>query len=997
MAINPVLTQDVHSKQLLPMCDRGEYLLMYRPSTSFAITVGWRTMKGTGDTFLTTHRIVFVKQMGNKFSREFSSIALPFTHVDDPRFRQPIFGSNYLEGTIRPVTEAPAPLKETGKFYVYFDSGCGMFLKGFFMYYARVRNNPAFTVNAHPFSSQPESRSAFVDPSDPTHVYLTQPETVDSNGQPQGATEPNHQTGDGDDSNKRPGWLDGASQGTKTGTGAASVDDQTYLNGYTPDMVTMAGRYFMVETISILTDACGQPSTSEYLETHGLPGYTRWYSEAPAGIPAVYRAVGDIVTTRLPRVEVIYNDFRYIFGNGIGVTGNSVLLRMKCARCSSRGATLVVVNVDTGSKSVFSMDNYGSITKQTEANANYQSKCSSSLTGVGAILAALNSLSKLDNQIQDTLVLITDRNLPYAAGTRQFLDDYFGNAEFPWHSGWLHHAIALELGYGRCGTYELNYEGIDGYTPNLDVLTSFLSAAKHSDLDASPVSLWTRIGRMSANSRAHLPHVAMLPRTISSYTLTCARLAGPRDDNSGEKLLSTLTMVMRMHNNMDTVLERNANYYQMTSRESYVPASLYLLLIPCLLLGPTAELLYSGYLWDFHVLITALTVFIINVPMGSWLSYRYLVTAGSSGFENLDESSLSQVRLALVLLVLGCTVSLVLNLLLARLLGPRVFTSFVHGRSVLVRHELLEKLGYNVRPLTVLGRVSDKLRRLFSAVLVKVQAIMARFGSSGSNSPTMDAKKRLTPSRFSLLLERWRSRYRDRAPSAATSTASTDTSSSRRGSELEHRDFSTAEVQTESQNHLDAMGGTNMVCPTNSGLPAPNYLISLGTLFLSLVFLYSLMIFHWPLAVVLSLMLVPSLRRVRVWNHTRCKCCVDILVCGMYLLFMVLLSTTRNVLSPEQRRMVDRAFSKGPLASLNFIIHPLYNLYVSLRAYSVSDIISTIRSPFIAEKILELARQHVMLGSSTLPLIWFCAVPVVFHIVLIYTLGRFYKPAIRSQ
>ncbi|GIX65046.1 uncharacterized protein BcabD6B2_44810 [Babesia caballi] len=131
---------------------------------------------------------------------------------------------------------------------------------------------------------------------------------------------------------------------------------------------------------------------------------------------------------------------RYVFGTGLGVTGSSVLLRLKCARCSSRGASLVVVNIDTGSKSAFAMDAKGNVFKPKGGDTDGHRRCTSSATGAAVALAALRAMAHFDNQAQDLIVLITERNLPYAAGTRQFLDDYFGRAHFKWHSGWLHHA-----------------------------------------------------------------------------------------------------------------------------------------------------------------------------------------------------------------------------------------------------------------------------------------------------------------------------------------------------------------------------------------------------------------------------------------------------------------------------------------------------------------------------------------------------------------------------
>ncbi|EDO05851.1 uncharacterized protein BBOV_IV002540 [Babesia bovis T2Bo] len=227
MALNPVLTQDVHTKQLLPLCDSGEFLLMHRPYTKFELKISDRVMKGSGDTFVTTHRIVFVKNKDKKFNEQFSSLSLPYALIDEPRFRQPVFGSNYLEGVIKPDSSATIPIKETGMFYIYFDRGCGMFLKGFYMSYARIRNNPAYTVNAHPFASGSELGSAFVDPNDPTHVYIAQPETSDpvdvSKGDEPGESAETDAEGTNKDDKKHPGWVGGASQAAKTSTSSCPL------------------------------------------------------------------------------------------------------------------------------------------------------------------------------------------------------------------------------------------------------------------------------------------------------------------------------------------------------------------------------------------------------------------------------------------------------------------------------------------------------------------------------------------------------------------------------------------------------------------------------------------------------------------------------------------------------------------------------------------------------------------------------------------------------
>eukprot|EP00371_Babesia_bovis_P000771 XP_001609418.1 hypothetical protein [Babesia bovis T2Bo] len=757
----------------------------------------------------------------------------------------------------------------------------------------------------------------------------------------------------------------------------AEVIEQSYLHGYTPDSMTTAGRYFMLDTLSTLSASCLEPSMRENVETKDLPPFSHWYSDLPVNAPPIYRTVSDIVNSGIPRAELLYNDFRYVFGSGIGVTGSSLLIRLKCARCSTRGASLVVVNVDSGSKSAFSVDDYGNIIP----NASLESKCSSSIIGLAVALSALRSFSFLETQQQDTLVLITERNLPYSAGTRQFLDDYFGNPGFPYHSGWLHQAMALDLGYGRCGSYELNYEGIDGYTPNLDVITAFLSTAEFLEFDASPTGMLTRIGRMSVNSKPHLPHVAMLLRNISSFTLTCARPAGPREDGNIEKLLSAVLITMRLQNNLDTVLERNANYYQLTSRETYVPASVYFLIIPALLLGPTTEVLYSSYLWDFHTLIAAISLFILNAGMGSWLFYHRLVLAGNIPFGTEKSAGVLQVRIALVVLCASCLFTLVFNVYMVRLLPWRFSSRDYNGSSVLIRQELLRKLGYPDNRSTILSRLFEKLNVYYMAVVNVVNSASTRI------APTTSIKALIKSGKRRLLMKIYSLKRKLRFSRSGHSPSSEPPISDTQRAEVLHNDDqqSAIDLKKESQRQLDAMGGTNLVCPTSTGLPPPVYILGLGTLFFCSVFLYCLMVFHWPLAIVLLLLFIPYLRRVRVCTNTLHRCCVDFIVCGIYILFILLLGTSRNLLTPDNKRVLDAALANGPLSSLHFIVYPLYNLFIYLRGFSIADLIDTLRSPFISLKILELARQHVLLGSSTLPLVCLCAVPVVIHLSLIYT------------
>lgn len=153
-----------------------------------------------------------------------------------------------------------------------------------------------------------------------------------------------------------------------------AVEEHSYLQSLTPDNVGHSGMNFMVDTIASLSKACAVTSTKSIEQTVGLEGFSRWYENVPEDAPAVYKAIDAIAKEPGLRLEVGYNDFRwvflfvashawrrYVFDSGLGITGSSLLLRMKCARCASRGTSLVVATVDTGSKREFVVDERGNV------------------------------------------------------------------------------------------------------------------------------------------------------------------------------------------------------------------------------------------------------------------------------------------------------------------------------------------------------------------------------------------------------------------------------------------------------------------------------------------------------------------------------------------------------------------------------------------------------------------------------------------------------------
>uniref|UniRef100_A0A3B0NB37 Uncharacterized protein n=1 Tax=Theileria annulata TaxID=5874 RepID=A0A3B0NB37_THEAN len=179
MSFNPPLLQDVHTKNLLPVLANGEAYILLRPKTSVTLQLSKRKLSGKGSTILTTHRIVFIKDQNDDFKKVFSSLSVPYSHLEHPLFVQPLLLSNHLKFNATSDRNGAHPFESEGVFKVHFvTGGAQLFLNMFFKFYARFRNNPSLMSSNNPISDLRDDNCAFVDPSDPSHVYFTQPETT---------------------------------------------------------------------------------------------------------------------------------------------------------------------------------------------------------------------------------------------------------------------------------------------------------------------------------------------------------------------------------------------------------------------------------------------------------------------------------------------------------------------------------------------------------------------------------------------------------------------------------------------------------------------------------------------------------------------------------------------------------------------------------------------------------------------------------------------------
>ncbi|PFH36641.1 putative arabinogalactan protein [Besnoitia besnoiti] len=175
MAVNPVLAQDASTKETFPLPVPGEVFFLKRAHIDFKLT-GPTNLKASGGVFfLSSRRIVFVKKGDVSKHKDFSSFELPLHLVSEPKFEQPIFGANYMRGKVQPLESAENPLSGTSKWSLTFNAGgCGTFLNVFYkLWQYAIKHQPPSPELVQQL--QLGNSAAFVDPNDPSTIYVTQP------------------------------------------------------------------------------------------------------------------------------------------------------------------------------------------------------------------------------------------------------------------------------------------------------------------------------------------------------------------------------------------------------------------------------------------------------------------------------------------------------------------------------------------------------------------------------------------------------------------------------------------------------------------------------------------------------------------------------------------------------------------------------------------------------------------------------------------------------
>jgi len=93
-------------------------------------------LKGKGECILTTSRIILVNK---ERSDTFKAFDLPLHLMSGESFEQPIFGANYIKGTVRPLIQNSLPGNCEFKMW-FMSGGCMKFLKTWRLLLHQVRS-----------------------------------------------------------------------------------------------------------------------------------------------------------------------------------------------------------------------------------------------------------------------------------------------------------------------------------------------------------------------------------------------------------------------------------------------------------------------------------------------------------------------------------------------------------------------------------------------------------------------------------------------------------------------------------------------------------------------------------------------------------------------------------------------------------------------------------------------------------------------------------------
>ncbi|RAL38629.1 unnamed protein product [Cuscuta campestris] len=185
MALNPQLFPNG-----MPVPFINELFVLARDGVEFEVDKipgpNLGRVKAKGTIYLSNIRMVFVAK---KPVGDFFAFDMPLLYVSDEKFHQPIFHCNNISASVEPVV----PENENGALYsthtikiLFKEGGCGTFVPLFFNLINSVReyHRQQTASMAQPRMDPLQAaqtpvddmmRRAYVDPNDPTKIFLQQP------------------------------------------------------------------------------------------------------------------------------------------------------------------------------------------------------------------------------------------------------------------------------------------------------------------------------------------------------------------------------------------------------------------------------------------------------------------------------------------------------------------------------------------------------------------------------------------------------------------------------------------------------------------------------------------------------------------------------------------------------------------------------------------------------------------------------------------------------
>ena len=121
---------------------------------------------------LTSARVICL----NEKNSAFKAFDLPLALISNEDFQQPIFGANYLCGTCKPLLNS-LPGNIDFKIWLM-NGGCGTLAPAYLKMIKSCKRNKGRGAEQNVINSYQGGKKAYIDPNDPSVIYLQQPEVA---------------------------------------------------------------------------------------------------------------------------------------------------------------------------------------------------------------------------------------------------------------------------------------------------------------------------------------------------------------------------------------------------------------------------------------------------------------------------------------------------------------------------------------------------------------------------------------------------------------------------------------------------------------------------------------------------------------------------------------------------------------------------------------------------------------------------------------------------